>query len=231
MNSNSKGKQKEISAPPPSQRRIWNENISQGNTAERLTQLEKKLDQFTELLNKFNNRLNNLEMHVINQPQQPQRQTDLNFGNVDMTFTNSNNKRAKTVQAVRDQSGKVVPSTRIISSDNDGFMNLPNTEISCQTTALSAPGKLLTPVAPSIPVEVLRSLPSTESNNDMVIDSQPNLQIDENTRISNMEKKMDSAFASLSGFAQNFDSWLASANQGRSPTQSNNDTAPSNNHN
>ncbi|PKY52451.1 hypothetical protein RhiirA4_496668 [Rhizophagus irregularis] len=61
---NNKGKQKENAHT--TQRRPWNENAIQSSTADRLTKLETKMEQFTNLLNKFNNRLANVEVQILN---------------------------------------------------------------------------------------------------------------------------------------------------------------------
>jgi type VI protein secretion system component Hcp len=62
------------------------------------------MEQFTNLLNKFNNRIVNVEVQILNSkaPSDTQ-QVSLSFGTVNETFKNSNNKRIRTMETVRDK--------------------------------------------------------------------------------------------------------------------------------
>ncbi|PKK70286.1 hypothetical protein RhiirC2_712017 [Rhizophagus irregularis] len=219
VNQNEKGKQKEITTPQL-QRRPWNESMSNNNSSDRLTRLEKQMEKFTELLNNFNTRLNNLEMQMIKRPQQSNNQPDLRFGTLDSTFTNSNNKRAKTVQPSRNISiaTPVIDPKTIISSVNDGFKELSTTEFNNSTDTPNVQNKSQSPF------DYVAS-----SDSDMLIDSQSTLDKNEHARLDKMEKNMNRAFASLEGISNKFASWVNPSNPTLSPEQSHTDTYPTNN--
>lgn len=210
-----KGKQKEV---PSLQlhRRPWNVSMGHNNSSDRLVRLEKQMEKFTELLNSFNSRLNNLEMQMIKRPQHNDTQPDLRFGTVDSTFTNNNNKRAKTVQPSRDTSiaAPVVDPKTIVSPSNDGFKELSTTEFYNYTDTPKVQDKS------QPPLDI-----TANSTNDMLIDSQSTFNKDEHARLDKMEVNMNRAFASLEGISNKFASWVNPHN----PNQSHNDTYPPNN--
>ncbi|PKY25513.1 hypothetical protein RhiirB3_511140 [Rhizophagus irregularis] len=209
---NNKGKQKENAHT--TQRSPWNENAIQSSTADRLTKLVAKMEQFTNLLNKFNNRLVNVEVQILNsKAPSDTRQVSLSFGTVNETFKNSNNKRIRTMETMRDK-------------EVDIFIRPTNVETQSREAA-PIKTKRMTQMTATISPQT-----STQQDSDMLVDVQETLDKKENERLDNFEKRMDSAFLSLSNMHYTFENFMNKITPNSQDTSPNNgykDTTPPNN--
>ncbi|PKY62119.1 hypothetical protein RhiirA4_488034, partial [Rhizophagus irregularis] len=209
---NNKGKQKENAYP--TQKRPWNENAIQSSTTDRLTKLEEKMEQFTNLLNKFNSRLANVEVQILNsKAPSDTRQVSLSFGTVNETFKNGNNKRVRTTETVRDKEVDIFIKPTNVETQSREAAPI-ETECMTQMTANISPQ------------------PSMQQDNGMLVDVQETTDKNENNRLDNFEKRMDSAFLSLSNMHHTFENFMnkiTPINQDANQNSGHNDTTSPNN--
>ncbi|PKC03798.1 hypothetical protein RhiirA5_423232 [Rhizophagus irregularis] len=188
---NNKGKQKENAHT--TQRRPWNENAIQSSTADRLA---------------------NVEVQILNsKAPSDTRQVSLSFGTVNETFKNSNNKRIRTMETMRDK-------------EVDIFIRPTNVETQSREAALIETERITQMTATISPQT------STQQDSDMLVDVQETLDKKENERLDNFEKRMDSAFLSLSNMHymfENFINKITPNSQDTSPNNGYKDTIPPNN--
>ncbi|PKB95326.1 hypothetical protein RhiirA5_386082 [Rhizophagus irregularis] len=172
------------------------------------------MEQFTNLLNKFNNRLANVKVQILNsKAPSDTRQVSLSFGTVNETFKNSNNKRIRTIETVRDK-------------EVDIFIRPTNVETQSREAAPIETERMTQMTATISPQT------STQQDSDMLVDVQETLDKKENERLDNFEKRMDSAFLSLSNMHymfENFINKITPNSQDTSPNNGYKDTIPPNN--
>uniref|UniRef100_U9TT18 Uncharacterized protein n=1 Tax=Rhizophagus irregularis (strain DAOM 181602 / DAOM 197198 / MUCL 43194) TaxID=747089 RepID=U9TT18_RHIID len=162
------------------------------------------MEQFTNLLNKFNNRLANVEVQILNSKvPSDTRQVSLSFGTVNETFKNSNNKRIRTIETVRDK-------------EVDIFIRPTNVETQSREAAPIETERMTQMTATISPQT------STQQDSDMLVDVQETLDKKENERLDNFEKRMDSAFLSLSNMHHMFENFMNKI------TPNSQDTSPNN---